>query len=282
MTSVIGDPSVLLWVASAVIAFLGARTFVEYLRRLNYDGPARLWRELLLGSGALTCGLWAALVINISARGLPFEVGFHPLKVFGGLLSVFVVMVMLVAWVTYRPGWLAQLAVAALATLLAVILQVSVIWSIGAEPGLYWQTEPLSFAMLLMFIGFAGGGRMVVAPRRGSRGDRSSRRLMAALAIGACTVATQELVLLASGLDRQVVSAHARFLPEVAITLVAGAAVPIALVLMLVDQRAQQRVRAAERSRRRRQQREGGGNESMFSESLLAEIHADGNQRTQR
>lgn len=282
MTSVIGDPSVLLWVASAVIAFLGARTFVEYLRRLNYDGPTRLWRELLLGSGALTFGLWAALVINISARGLPFEVGFHPLKIFGGLLAVYLVMVMLVAWVTYRPGWLSQLAAAALATLLVAILQVSVIWSIGAEPGLYWQTEPMSFAMLLLFIGMAGGGRMVVGPRRGSKGDRSSRRLMAALAIGACAVAAQELVLLASGLDRQVVSAHARFLPEVAITLVAGAAVPIALVLMLVDQRAQQRVRAAERSRRRRQQREGGGNESMFSESLLAEMQADVQQRSQR
>jgi hypothetical protein len=41
-------------------------------------------------------------------------------------------------------------------------------------------------------------------------------------------------------------------------------------------------VRAAERSRRRRQQREGGGNESMFSESLLAEMQADVQQRSQR
>ena len=57
MHSVNGEPSILLWIASACIAFLGARTFVEYLRRLNYDGPVRLWRELLLCSAALTGGL---------------------------------------------------------------------------------------------------------------------------------------------------------------------------------------------------------------------------------
>lgn len=281
MRSVIGDPSVLLWMASACIAFLGARTFVEYLRRLNYDGPVRLWRELLLGSAALTCGLWSALVIDVGAQGLAFEIGYHPLKMFGSLLAVYLIMVMLVAWVTFRPAWASQVAAAVLAGLLAAILQVSVVWSIGAEPGLLWQTQPLAFAVVLQIVGMVAAGRMVVGARRGSKGDRGSRRLMAALLLGACTVAAQELVLTASGLDRQVVSAHARFLPEVIITLIAGAALPIALVLMLVDQRSQQRARASERARRRRQMAEGGGNESMFSDSALAEM-ADAQKAQQR
>ena len=281
MRSVIGDPSVLLWMASACIAFLGARTFVEYLRRLNYDGPVRLWRELLLGSAALTGGLWSALVIDVGAQGLAFEVGYHPLKIFGSLVAVYLIMVMIVAWVTFRPAWPSQLAAAMLAGLLAAILQVSVVWSIGAEPGLFWQTQPLAFAVVLQIGGMAAAGRMVVGARRGSKEDRGSRRLMAALLLGACSVAAQELVLTASGLDRQVVSAHARFLPEVIITLIAGAAVPVALVLMLVDQRSQQRARASERARRRRQMAEGGGNESMFSESVLAEM-ADAQKAQQR
>lgn len=272
MRSMIGDPSVVLWVASACIAFLGARTFVEYLRRLNYDGPVRLWRELLLGSAALTCGLWSAIIIDIGAQGLAFELGYHPLKIFGSLLLVFLVVVMLVAWVTFRPAWVAQVGATALAALLAVILQVSAVWSIGAEPGLFWQTRPLALAALVMVLGIGVAGRMVVAARRGSSGDRGSRRLMAALVLAACTVAAQELVLTASGLDKQVVSSHARFLPEVVVTLLAGAAVPITLVLMLVDQRAQQRARASERARKRRQMADGGGNESMFSDSVLAEM----------
>lgn len=269
MRSLTGDSSVLLWVASACIAFLGARAFIEYLRRLNYEGPVRLWRELLLGSAAFTVGLWGALVVDISAQAVAFEVGFHPAKIFGSLLACYLVVVMIVAWVTFRPSWLAQLGAAAVATLVVLILQVSVIWSIGAEPGLYWRTEPLAFALLVEFVGICFGGRLVVGARRGSPGDRASRRLMAALVIGACMVAAQELVLSASGLDRQVVSAHARFVPEVAVSLLAGAVVPIALVLMLVDQKSQQRARASERARRRRQTTSSDSNESMFSDSLL-------------
>jgi hypothetical protein len=268
MFSTIGNPSVLLWMASAGIAFLCARTFVEYLRRLNYDGPIRLWRELLLGAAALTAGVWSSLVIDISAQGLAFEVGYHPLKAFGALLGVYLIVVMILAWVTFRPAWPSQVAAAALATLLIAILQVSVIWSIGAEPGLSWHAGPLVFALLLTFAGVAMGGRMVVGVRRGSTSDRASRRLMASLVLGACFVAAQELVLSASGLERQIVSAHARFLPEVAMTLLAGAVVPIGLVLMLVDQRSQQRARAADRVRRKRRQGDGS-NESMFSDSAL-------------
>lgn len=271
MLSVIGDSSVLLWVASACIAFLGARAFVEFLRRLHYEGPIRLWREWLYGTAALTAGLWSAMIINIGGRGLAFEVGYHPLKILGALLGVYAVMLMLVAWVTIRPAWLSQLGVILLAAVLAVILQVAVVWSMGAEPGLAWQLQPLAFAALLMLVGFGVSGWMVVGPRRGSKGDRSARRLMAALVLTACIVAAQELVLTASSLDRQVVSAHARFLPEMVFTLLAGAAVPITLVLLLVDQRAQQRARASERARRRRQSADPAGGESMFSEDLLTD-----------
>lgn len=270
----VGDPSVLLWVASACIAFLGARTFLEYLRRLHYDGPLRLWRELLLGSTALASALWSAMAIDIGAQGLAFEIGYHPAKVFGSLLAAALAVMLIVVLATMRPGWLPKLLATPLAALVGLGVQVAVIWSIGAEPGLAWRTEPLLFALLLLVIGLAVSGRMVVGARRGSKADRPSRRLMAALVLGACAVAAQELVISASGLDRQVVSAHARFLPEVIITLVAGAGVPIGLVLMLVDQRSQQRARASERARRKR--RRDGGGESVFADSMLAPPDAQG------
>ena len=270
MRSVVGDSSILLWAASALIAFLGARAFTEYLRRLHHDGPVRLWRELLTGSFALTVSLWAAMIIEVASKGLVFEMGYHPVKCLGmGLLS-FLVTVAIVAGATFRPSWYAHLAAAALLTLVGLILQVSVIWSIGAEPGLAWQAQPLVFALLLLLAGLVVCGQMVVGTKRGSKGDRGSRRLMGALVMGACAVAAQELVLEGSGLDRQVVSANARFLPEVVYLLLAGAAVPIVLILMIVDQRSQKRARASERARRRRQF--GDGNESRFSESLLAEV----------
>jgi len=264
--SLIGDPSVLLWVAAAVVGFLGARTFIEYMRRVRYDGPIRLWRELLFGSAALTCGIWSSLILDISSKGLAFEIGYHPLKIFGCLVAVYLVVVAIFGWMTYKRAWFSELSAYALIAITIVVLQVSVIWSIGAEPGLFWRIEPLVFSLLLQFVGVGVSGRMVFGARRGSAADRASRRLLASLVLGACTVAAQELVLAASGIDRQVVSAHARFLPEVAIMLVAGAVVPIGLVLMLVDQRTQQRARASYR-RRRRHADESVGDESMFAES---------------
>lgn len=264
----VGNPSVLLWVASACIAFLGARAFVEYLRRLSHDGPLRLWRELLLGSVALGAALWSAMIIDIGAQGLAFEIGYHPAKIFGSLAATIVALALIITLATIRTGWLLKVLAAPLAALAGLAVQVAAIWSIGAEPGLSWRTEPLIFAPLLLLIGLAFAGRLVLGARRGSRADRPSRRLMAALVLGACAVAAQELVLTASGLDRQVVSAHARFLPEVIITLVAGAGVPIGLVLLLVDQRTQQRARASERARRMRH-RTVDGTESTFSDSVL-------------
>lgn len=270
MRSVVGDPSVLLWAASALIAFLGARAFAEYLRRLHHEGPVRLWRELLAGSFALTACYWSAMVIEISAQGLVFELGYHPVKCLGMWLLGLAATAVVIAGASLRPSWYAHLAAAGLLTLLGLMLQVSIIWSIGAEPGLAWQAQPLVFALLLELAGLLVCGQMVIGPKRGSKGDRGSRRLMGALVLGACTMAAQELVLTASSLDRQVVSANARFLPEVVYLLLAGAATPIVLILMIVDQRSQKRARASDRARRRRQIIDG--NESRFSESLLAEI----------
>lgn len=264
----VGESSVLLWVASACIAFLGARTFVEYLRRLHYDGPLRLWRELVLASIALSAGIWSAMVIDIGAQGLAFEIGYHPAKVFGSLAAVVVAVAVIATLATIRPGWWLKVLAAALGALATLALQVAVIWSMGAEPGLVWRAEPLVFSLLLMLVGLVFAGRMVMGARRGSRIDRPSRRLMAALVLGACAVAAQELVISGAGLDRQVVSAHARFLPEVIITLVAGAGVPIGLVLLLVDQRTQQRARASARARRKGR-KSGDGSETVFADSVL-------------
>lgn len=269
MRSALAEASVLLWLVSSFTAVLAGRAFVEYLRRLLHDGPLYAWRELLLGCLCLAVGLWAAMVLDINAQGLTFELGFHPLKTFGSLLGVALVMVPVLAGYAWRPRWYTQLAATVLLALAVLILQVATIWSIGAEPGLFWRRDPLVFAALLLCVGIGVAARMVSTARRGSKTDRRARRILSALVLGACVVAAQELVISSSGLERQVVSAHARFLPDAAITLVAGAIVPIALVLLIADQRSQQRARASQRARRKLAGRPDAG-ESMFSDSLLS------------
>lgn len=266
----VGDTSVLLWVASACITLLGARTFFEYLRRVSHEGPARMWRELLLGAVAVAAALWSAMVIDVGAQGLTFAVGYHPAKIFGALLLAAAAMAGVIALATWQPRWIFRLPAVLLMALVALAVQAAVILSIGAEPGLTWRGDSLVFALLLHMLGVGFAGQLVLGARRGSRADRPSRRLLAALVLCACALAAQELVITSAGLDRQVVSAHARFLPEVAITLVAGAAVPVALVLLLVDQRTQQHSRASRRARRPRLRADGSA-ESVFADNALGD-----------
>lgn len=281
MSSLGSDSSLLLWVASALVAVLGARAFAEYLRRLHHEGPMRLWRELLGAGFAVTACFWGAMIIEVSSKGLVFEIGYHPAKCLGLMLVGVLVSAAIVAGASYRPAWYTHLAAVALLTLVGLVLQVGVIWSMGAEPGLAWQAQPLVFSTLLSAAGLLVCGHLVVSAKRGSKADRGSRRLMGALVLGTCVMAAQELVFTASSLDRQVVSAHARFLPEVLYTLIAGAAMPIAMILMLVDQRSQRRARASERARRRRHASEAGG-ESRFSESVLFDPAAEGDPQPPR
>jgi NO-binding membrane sensor protein with MHYT domain len=269
MRSAFADASVVLWLVSSVTAVLAGRAFVEYLRRLLHDGPQLAWRELVFASLSLAFGLWGSMVLDIAAQGLTFEVGFHPFKTFGSLLAVALVIAPVLAAYAWRPRWYMQLAAAVLLAVAVLILQVATIWSIGAEPGLFWRREPLVFAGLLLCIGLGVAARIVSTARRGSKADRRTRRLLSGLVLGAFVVAAQELVLAASGLDRQMVSAHARFLPDVIITLLAGAVVPIGLVMLIADQRSQQRARASDRARRKLAGRPDAG-ESVFSDSLLS------------
>lgn len=271
MRSPVGESSVLMWFVAVAVLLLASRTYVQYLRRLVYEGPLRMWRELLAASFSLAAGLWAAMVLGVHAVGLGFELGYHPLKVSSALLAAFVAIALITGLTTYRPRWYGQIIAALVLGLVTLALQVATMWSIGAEPGYLWRRESLLFAALLAMFGLGIGGRIVASARRGSRTDRGSFRTLAALVMGACLVASQELVLSAAGLDRQVASSHARFLSETVNLLVAGALVPLMLVLMLADQYAQRRDRASRRARRKRGLHVGSaGSESRFSESLLA------------
>lgn len=256
--------SILLWAAACLVAFLGARAFVEYFRRANYEGPIVCWRDVLLGSAALTLGAFGSMSVAITSHGLQFTVGYHPLRLFGAAAAGFVLLAVVLVWVTFRPGIFGRLGASVVGALVLLLIQVGVLVSLGAEPGFLWQPLGMGLAAGVSILGVIAAGWMVVSPVRGSKQDRRSRRLLAALLLGAAIAAAQELVIVASGLEAQQASSYTHLLPQIAVALLGGGAIPMMLVLMLIDQRAQQRVRASERRRKRRVQTEYSGNESMF------------------
>lgn len=246
------NPSILLWLAAAVVAVLGLRAFLEYLRQVRQLGPVTGWRDLVFASAALQSCVWSSIIIGISAQGLVYPVGYSVLILLGTLLAGLVVCAAALFWVGLRPGWLSLSTGSLALALTAVATQLGVIRAVGAEPGIEWRPEMLVFAFLVLVAGLGVTMRIVLSATRGSKEDRAGRRLLAALLGGVALIGSQELTLLAANLGAQSVSAYTRQLPEVAVALLAGAAMPVVFVVMIVDQHMQRRIRRASRRGRQR------------------------------
>jgi NO-binding membrane sensor protein with MHYT domain len=252
-----------LWMVACMTGLLGAWAYVEYVRRVRHDGPVLARRELLFATLALGSSLWGAMVVSLSAQGLPFDLGFHPTRLAASLaLPLLVVFALSYAAVAVPRLWMhALLALLFGAGMLAT--DWAVIWSVAPAPGLVWRREPLGAAGLIVGLGFGVSLRMVIMQRRGSPADSRGRRFGAALLLAAALAAGLELVAVASDLHLQAAAQHSRELPEMAVALAAGGAVPLLLMLMLVDQRMQARIRAA--NRHRRISRKRGASKSVAS-----------------
>ena len=87
-------------------------------------------------------------------------------RIFGGLVFAWVLAVVVMYWVSLKPGLWGLISACTLASIITLLLEISVVWSIGAEPGLRWRPEPLLFALLVVGSTLNLGSRMNVA--RGS------------------------------------------------------------------------------------------------------------------
>lgn len=243
------NPSIMLWLAAAVVAVLGMRAFLEYLRRVHHEGPVNAWRDLAFAAGVLPGCVWSAAIVGIAGQGLAYQVGYHPALLFGTLLLSMVFCAGVLFWVGLRPGWLSLGLSSAVLGALALAVQVGVVYSVGTEPGPRWRWELLVFSVLLLTAGHVVALLVVLRAQRGKKEDRGSRRLLGALLAAVALIGAQELTLLSANLPGQQISAFNRMLPEVAVALLAGAAVPIGFAVMIVDHYMQRRIRRASRRR---------------------------------
>ena len=125
------DPSIVLWFGAAVVIVLGARVFIEYLRRVNYEGPMHIWREWLTGATALMLGIWAAMIVGITAQNITFAIGYHPARLFGGLIFAWLLAVVVMYWVTLKPGLWGLVSACGLSGVITLLLEISVVWSLA-------------------------------------------------------------------------------------------------------------------------------------------------------
>lgn len=243
------DPSISLLIVSGLIGLLGAWAYFEYSRRVRHDGPVLARRELLLGALAMGAALWGSTVLALSAQGLPYTLGFHPTWL-AASLALPIVMTAVATYVAVAvPRLLMHLLAGLWFCACALGTEILVVQAVSPTPSVIWRREPLAFGALMVSIAFVVSLRMVIMQRRGSPTDTRGRRFTAALLLAAALAAHLELSSVASGLGKKFAALHSKQLPEVAVALTAGAAVPLMLMLMLVDQRLQAHVRASSRKR---------------------------------
>ena len=228
--------SLMLWLLASAVAL--ASTFVAHgwLRQVQRVRALRkAWGGLLLAALTLGTGLCASFVIELSSQGLPFAIGYKTTAAamlwalaVGGCLVAFT----LLAW---RPGWPAYMAAGVLVAGTALGVQTGWVQAADFRPGTEWHTAHLWAAGVIMVIGLVCAYALAHVQTALSSAGRVGWRIAASVVAALTVVAGQELVVTAARLGTQTGTVYAHQLSAPMLTLVSGAAVPLALLVLGVD-----------------------------------------------
>lgn len=231
-----GGWSALLWSMALVVAMLASHLFLAWLSRAqDLPRPGDGIGPALVSAGALAVGIGSAMVLALGSERLAFALGYRwaALPV---LLALAFALCLAAAWSLIRWRNLPALAAAGLLVALASwAVQVGWLQAAGFRPGLFWNRPLAGGAAAAALVGFTAAFALAHSAGSSSGARRTLWRLGAAALMAATLMASQEALIVASGLAAQIDSAYRGELSSNWLTLVTGAAVPTAMALMAVD-----------------------------------------------
>jgi hypothetical protein len=231
-----GDWSYLLWLMAAVVALLSSHLFVAWIRRAQGLVHARdRLGPALLAAFALAVGLSSAMVLALGAEGFPFRLGFRwlalPLLVGLG----FAICLPAAWWLTRRQNLSALLGAGTLLTAASLAVQLGWLQAAGFRPGLRWEPALAGGAAAVALVGYTAAMWLAYSDGSGHGARRTLWRLGAATLMLLTTLASQEVLLTAAGLTAQMGSVYQNEMPALWLALGAGAVVPTAMALLVLD-----------------------------------------------
>ena len=202
-------PAVLMLLLGLAVSTLSAYVALDLARRVRVlrTRAGALW--LIGAASALAIGIWSTQVIGIAAEPPPFAFGYHGLGTIGVWAAAFLASLAGLGSLSGRVATPGRVGFGAVALGIgAVATHALALEPLGLVPGVEWHVLPLVAA----FTG-AAGGCMVALGAFFRGGDRTLPATLgwqatAALVLGVSLVASQQLVLVASGLSEQIGSAH--------------------------------------------------------------------------
>jgi len=239
----LASASSLLWLMAVVVAVFSAQVAIGYTRQALRE-PRRRARVLCLAAAALVLGtgIWSAMLLGVSSDALPYPLGYRALGLAAGwlcaVLPAALAMAMLARW--RRP--LVVVAAGVLVGAGAVATDWVLVLAAGLLPGISWQYETIGLAGPLVASGCVGGLWIAFLAAGYAGRWRRSWRIVAAGMVGFSIIVGQELVLAAAVMSSQLSSIYRREVPATALCLLAGIAVPMLLLVLMLDLRMRRHV----------------------------------------
>lgn len=264
------EPSLLMWAVGLVVAMAGAHAVLGWIRHAQREpGWRTSWGSVLVAAATLGTVICAVMVLTLAAEGLPFRFGYRAVAAVGLWLGAIVLSLPVVALLVARQGWLAVLVGGLLMAALSVAVQGGWIWAVGFRPGVVWSVKAFATAAVVMTLGFALALRLAYpAP-----GDLPRPRLWQASGsalLGVALIGGQEFIRASALLTAQLGSVYVREIPAVAMSLIAGVAVPAGIAVMLLDLHMHNRLQRRKRRALRRSNREAATGGSLATPGAAA------------
>lgn len=259
------DSSLLLWALAALIAIMTASICLGWLRQAQLQPTLRQnWKASLIGALVAGTGFTSAVVLALSAEGLPFPLGYRlrdaPLLWIGAVVAFWPALALLGC----KIRWPAIVAGGALLGLVSTAMPAGWLFAAGFRPGIVWRYEFVAAAAVFMVILFCVA--LFVANSEDARTGhrRTLSRVGAALVMGIAPLAGQQLLLSGTNLVAQVGSVFRTEVPSSLLCLVLGVMVPLIWSLLMLDLRLR---RQEQRRLQRREQRNRRHQDSLARES---------------
>jgi NO-binding membrane sensor protein with MHYT domain len=255
----------LLWVLAAVVACLAGYVALGWIQRAQRNPALNLsWPALAVAGATLGTGLCASSILMLSGEPLSFVLGFDVLSSIGLWLAAMIGCTLAAYLLTRGDRW--WFLVGSSLLLAAVICAVQYGWisAVGFKPGLKWQSEIVSGAIVVVLVAVSIAVWVACADAKESGRRRSAWRMGAAVVLALGLVAGQEVMNMASSLLKQKGLMYSSALPASVLSLVCGVLLPMVLGLMVMDlstrnhrkRRSKSTFAPKPRSRRRRSEEE--------------------------
>ena len=229
---------------AAFVAFFAASVALDMVQRAQGDRRRVGVRWLVGVALGLGSGLWAAQLLTLSALGLPYPLGYHPMRILGAWGLAMAISMACLGWITRQDITVPRAVVAGTGLGVGMVATLfTAVWALGLQPAVQWDGLGLSAAAIVPVSACILGLGLFFQLRVRRPIKLIHRQLGAAALLGLGQTAGGCLVLAAANLPAQGLSIYAARLSTATLAVLATVGSVAVLTAMVLASAAEARAR---------------------------------------